>query len=83
MEEEDINENKIVSSLNTVSTFEHITPKQMAEEQQKVPTLKLVYQLVTAGEKPKTLAIAEIKSKAVRKYLLQFDRLTIKKGVLH
>ena len=83
MEEEDMNENKIVSSLNAVSTFEHVTPKQMVEQQQKDPTLKLVYQLVTAGEKPKTLPIAKIKSKAVRKYLLQFDRLTLKKGVLH
>ena len=73
MEEEDINEDKKVSSLNAVSTFEHVTPKQMAEEQQKEPTLELVYLLVTAGEKPKTLAIAKIKSKAVRKYLLQFN----------
>ena len=70
IEEEDINENKIVSSLNAVSTFQHITPKEMAEEQQKDPTLELVYQLVTAGDKQKTLAIAKIKSKAVRKYLL-------------
>ena len=83
MEEEDINKNKIISSLNAVSTFEHITSKQMAKEQQKDPTLELVYQLVTAGEKPKTLAIAKIKSKAVRKYLLRFDRLTMKKCVLH
>ena len=83
LEEEDINENMIVSNLNAVSTFEHVKPKQMAEEQQKDSTLELVYQLVTAGEKPKTLAIAKIKSKAVRKYLLQFDRLTLKKGVLH
>ena len=80
MEEEDMNENKIVSSLNAVSTFKHVTPKQMAEEQQKDPTLELVYQLVTAGEKPKTLAIVKIKSKAVRKYLLKFNRLTLKKG---
>ena len=79
MEEEDMNEDKIVSSLNVVSTFEHVTLKQMSEEQQKDATLKLVYQLVTAGEKPKTLAIAKIKSKAVRKYLLQFDRLTLKR----
>ena len=70
MEEEDMNENEIVSSLNAVSTFEHVTPKQMAEEQQKDPTLELVYQLVTAGEKPKTSAKAKIKSKAVQKYLL-------------
>ena len=83
MEEEDMNEDKIVSSLNAVSSFEYVTPKQMSEEQQNDPTLKLVYQLVTAGEKPKTSAIAKIKSKAVRKYLLQFDRLTLKKGVLH
>ena len=53
------------------------------QKSSKNPTLELVYQLVTAGEKPKTLAIAKIKSKAVRKYLLQFDRLTLKKGVLH
>ena len=70
MEEEDVNENEIVSDINAVSTFEHVTPEQMAEEQQKDPTLELVYQLVTAGEKPKTSAIAKIKSKAVRKYLL-------------
>ena len=83
MEEEDINEDKIVSSLNAVSTCEHVTSKQMAEEQQKDSTLELVYQLVTAGEKPKSLAIAKIKSKAVRKYLFQFNRLTLKEGVLH
>ena len=82
-EEEDMNEDKIVSSLNAASTFEHVTPKQMSEEQQKDPTLELVYQLLTAGEKPKTSAIAKIKSKAVRKYLLHFDRLTLKKGVVH
>ena len=64
MEGEDMNEDKIVSSLNTVSTFKHVTPKQMAEEQQKDPTPELVYQLVTAGEKPKTSAIAKINSKA-------------------
>ena len=44
----------------------------MAEEQQKDLTHELVYQLVTVGEKPKTLAVAKIKLKAVRKYLLQF-----------
>ena len=77
------NENQIDSSLNAVSTFEHVTLEQMVEVQQQDPTLELAYQLVTAGEKPKTLAIAKIKSKDVRKYLLQFNRLTMKKGVLH
>ena len=64
MEEGDKNE--IVSNLNAVSIFEGVTPEKMAEEQQKDPTLELVYQLVTAGEKPKTSAIAKIKSKAVQ-----------------
>ena len=51
MEGEDMSEDKIFSSVNAVSTFKHVTPKQMAEEQQKDPTLELVYQLVTTGEK--------------------------------
>ena len=63
-------ENEIVSNVNAVSIFEQVTPEKMAEEQQKDPTLKLVYQLVTAGKKPKASAIAKIKSKAVQKYVL-------------
>ena len=55
----------------------------MKEEQQKDPILGLVYKYVTAGKKPKTFAIAKLKSKAVRKHLLQFEWLTLKKGVLH
>ena len=55
----------------------------MKEEQQKDLILGLVYKYVTAGNKPKTSAIAKFKSKAVRKYLLQFEWLTLKKGVLH
>ena len=55
----------------------------MKEEQQKDQILGLVYKYVTASEKPKTSAIAKLKSKAVRKYLLQFEWLTLKKGVLH
>ena len=81
MGEED--KDDIVSNLNTVSIFEHVTPEKMPEEQQKDLTLELVYQLVTASEKPKTSSIAKIKSKAMRKYLLQCYRLTMKKGVLH
>ena len=55
----------------------------MKEEQQRDLILKLVYKQVTDGEKLKTSAIAKVKSKAVRKYLLQFNWLTLKKGVLH
>ena len=79
--EEELKE--IVSKVNAVSIFGKVSPEEMKEEQQKDPILRLVYKQVTASEKPKTSAIAKIKSKAVRKYLLQFEQLTLKKGVLH
>ena len=79
--EEELKE--IVSKVNAVSVFGKVSPEEMKEEQQKDPILGLVYKYVTAGKKPKTLAIAKIKSRAVRKYLLQFEQLTLKKGVLH
>ena len=59
--------------MDAVSIFGKVAPEEMKEEQQKDLILKLVYKWVTAGEKPKTSAIAKVKSKAVRKYLLQFD----------
>ena len=79
--EEELKE--IVSKLNAVSIFGKVSPEEMKEEQQKDPILGLVYKQVTAGKKLKTSAITKIKSKAVRKYLLQFEWLTLKKGVLH
>ena len=79
--EEELKE--IVSKVNAVSIFGKVFPDEMKEEQQKDLILRLVYKYVTAGEKPKTSAIAKIKSKPVRKYLLQFKWLTLKKGVLH
>ena len=81
MEEEDAEE--IKGMLNSVSVLNHVTPEDMAEEQKKDPILCLVCQYITAREKLKTSAISKIKSKAVWKYLLQFDRLTFKQGVLH
>ena len=74
---------KIVSVVDAVSIFGKVTPEEMKEEQQKDPILELVYKQFTAGEKLETSTIAKVKSKAVRKYLLQFDQLTLKKGVLH
>ena len=64
---------EIVSEVDAVCIFDKVTPGEMKEEQQKDLILKLVYKQVTAGKKPKTSAIAKGKSKAVRKYLLQFD----------
>ena len=79
--EEELKE--IVSEVNAVSVFGKVSPEEMKKEQQKDPILRLIYKQVTAGEKPKTSAITKMKSKAVRKYLLQFKWLTLKKGVLH
>ena len=79
--EEELKE--VVSKINAVSIFGNVCPEEMKEEQQKDPILRLVYKYVTASEKPKTSAITKMKSKAVRKYLLQFEQLTLKKGVLH
>ena len=84
VEDEDKKEkDKIVSVVDAVSMFGKVTPQKMKEEQQKDPILKLVYKQVTAGKKLKTSTITKVKSKAVRKYLLQFNQPTLKKGVLH
>ena len=79
--EEELKE--IVSKVNAVSVFGKVSLEEMKEEQQEDLILRLVYEYVIASEKPKTSAIAKMKSKAVRKYLLQFEWLTLKKGVLH
>ena len=71
--EEELKE--VVSKVNAVSVFGNVSPEDMKEEQQKDPILRLVYKYVTAGKKPKTSAITKIRSKAVRKYLLQFKQL--------
>ena len=81
VDEEDKEE--IVSVLNAVSISGKDTLEEMKEEQQKDPIFKLVHKQVTTGKKLKTSVIHKVKSKAVRKYLLQFDWLALKKGVLH
>ena len=55
----------------------------MAEEQQKDPQLHLVYEYVEANRWPTKSQLYKVKSKSVRKCLLQLDRLLLKNGVLH
>ena len=71
VEEEDAEE--IQGMLNSVSVLNQVTPEDMPEEQKGDLILGLVCPYVTAREKLKSSAITKIKSKAVRKYLLQFD----------
>ena len=84
VEEEDKQEiDKIVSIVDAVSVFGKVTHEEMKEEQQKDPILELVYKQVTASEKLKTSAIAKVKSKAVRKYLLSVRSADFKKKVYY
>ena len=55
----------------------------MAKAQTKDPVLRLVIPFMCKGVKPKGLVISKIRCKAVHKYLLQFDQLVLKQGVLH
>ena len=81
MEEEYTEEIKGI--LTSVSVLNQVTSEDMVEEQKRDSILCLVCHYVTAREILKTSAISKIKSKAVQKYLLQFDRLTFKQQVLH
>ena len=55
----------------------------MTKAKTKDSVLGLVIPFVHKGEKPKGLVISKIRCKTVCKYLLCFDQLVLKKGVLH
>ena len=68
---------------SAVSVFDQVPLATMAEAQSKDSVLGLVIPFVHRGVKPKGLVIAKIRCKAAWKYLLQFDHLVLKRGVLH
>ena len=68
---------------SAVSVFDQVPPATMAEAQSKDSVLGLVITFICKAVKPKGLVISKIKCKASRKYLLQFDHLVLKQGVLH
>ena len=73
----------LTAQTSAVSVFDQVPPATMAEAQLKDSVLGLVIPFVHKGFKPKVSVIAKIRCKAARKYLLQFDRLLLKRGVLH
>ena len=73
----------LTAQTSAVSVFNQLSPATMAKAQHKDSVLGLVIPYIHKGVKPKGLVIAKIKCKAVQKYLLQFDRLVLKQGVLH
>ena len=68
---------------SAVSIFNQVPPATMVEAQSKDSVLGLVIPFVHTGLKPKGSVIAKIRCKAAQKYLLQFDHLVLKQGVLH
>ena len=66
---------------SAVSVFNQVSPATMAKAQTKDSVLALVIQYVHKGDKPNGSAISKIR--AVWRYLLQFDWMVMKQGVLH
>ena len=73
----------LIAQTSAVSVFDQVPLATMAEAQLKDSVLGLVIPFIHKGVKQKVSAIAKIRCKAARKYVLQFDRLVLKKGVLH
>ena len=69
--------------LREVKIFDSITPEQMAEFQKKDPQLSLVYDKVLSKTKPRLSEIHHIRSSPTRRLLLQYDCLSLIRGVLH
>ena len=73
----------LTAQTSAVLVFDQVPPATMAEAQCKDSVLGLVIPYICKGVKPKGSVIAKIRCKAAQKYLLQFDRLVLKQGVLH
>ena len=69
--------------LNQVKLFHSISPSKMAELQKRCNQLSVVYEYVANNIKPKLSEIHRIRSKPIRRLLLQYDRLSLIWGVLH
>ena len=63
----------LTAQTSAVSVFDQVPPATMAEAQLKDSVLGLVIPFIRKGVKPKVSAIAKVRCKAARKYLLQFD----------
>ena len=69
--------------LCEMKLFDTISPSQMAEYQKRDTHLSYVYEHVAGNSKPKVSEIHHIRSKPIRRLLLQFDQLSLIWGVLH
>ena len=77
------NSDLINVQLRKVKLFDTILPKQLADYQKRDPQLVHIYECVTNQTKPKLSAIYHVRSKPVRRLLLQYNWLSLIWGVLH
>ena len=63
--------------VREVKLFDTILPKQLADYQKRDPQLAHIYECVANQTKPKLSAIYCIRSKPVRRLLLQYNRLSL------
>ena len=75
--------NIVDAQLNEVKFFQSIPPSKMVELQKKCNQLSVIYEYVASNHKHKLSVIQRIRSKPIRCLLLQFDRLSLIRGVLH
>ena len=68
---------------SAVSAFDQVPSFTMAKAQTKDSVLGMVIPFIHKGVKPKGSMISKLTCKAVCKYLLQFNHLVLKQGVLH
>ena len=68
---------------SAVSVFDQVPPATIAKAQAKDSVLGLVIPFTHIGVNPKGAVISKNRCKVACKYLLQFDKLVLKLGVLH
>ena len=80
---EKLDGNTIEAATGMVSLFNSITSEEMAEYQRQDNQISQVIESIKSDQKPSKNFTYQIRSKLARKLILQWDRLIIKKGVLH
>ena len=80
---EKLDGNTIEATTGMVSLFNSIPSEEMAEYQCQDNQISPVIESVKSDQKPSKKFTYQIRSKLARKLVLQWDRLIIKKGVLH
>ena len=74
---------KINVHSEMVDVLSRVTPSMMKEAQEEDGNISKTIHYIKSGRKPMLAQIRKIKSRPVRRYLRQYDRLVFCQGVLH